>query len=70
MDTEQISVYSQTLVAVFKAAFELGFDPYAIAVQAKMDLARSVDNPREDQIVKAAGQMITESLLVAKLHTG
>ncbi|GAB0063347.1 MULTISPECIES: hypothetical protein [Pseudomonas syringae group] len=70
METEQISVYSQTLVAVFKAAFELGFDPYAIAVQAKLDIARSVDNPSEDQIIEAADQVITESLLVAKLHAG
>lgn len=37
METSLEGVYCNTLVAVFGAAFKLGFDPYALAVQAKID---------------------------------
>lgn len=60
------SVYCNTLVAVFQAAFKLGFDPYALAVQAKFDVARHLKMPSE-RLVESAEQVIDESLLVAKL---
>lgn len=66
MSTNKESAYIHALVAIFTAAFELGFDPYALAVQAKLDVAlldTKIFNPR----VAAAEQVINESLLVAKI---
>lgn len=66
MSTITESVYSNILVAMFEAAFKLGFDPYALALQAKLDVARHMDSPLEDYAARA-DQAINESLLVAKL---
>lgn len=67
MSTTQECIYCHTLVAVFSAAFRLGFDPYALAVQAKQELAGDEgDGP--SLIADAAERVINESLLVAKLR--
>ena len=68
MSTPTESVYKQTLVAIFSAAFELGFDPYALAVQAKLDVA-GYDEDMPNPIAEAAADVINESLLVAKIRT-
>jgi len=59
-------VYSNALVAVFEAAFVLGIDPYALAVQAKIDVAKYFD-PKLKKRTKHAERVITESLISAKL---
>ena len=67
MSTTQECIYCHTLVAVFSAAFRLGFDPYALAVQAKQELAGDEeDGP--SLVADAAERVINESLLVAKLR--
>lgn len=66
MPTSPESVYCNTLVAVFGAAFKLGFDPYAIAVQAKLDVAKYLEMPPM-RLRESAERVIDESLLVAKL---
>lgn len=38
MQTSTEGIYRNSLVAVFKAAFRLGYDPYALAAQAKLDV--------------------------------
>ncbi|MEG5264893.1 hypothetical protein TRP66_11360 [Pseudomonas sp. JDS28PS106] len=66
MNTLIEGIYSNSLVAVFEAAFRLGYDPYALAAQAKIDVAKllklspliSSDGPR---------RVIDESLLVARI---
>ncbi|MCI8210713.1 hypothetical protein AUC61_14335 [Pseudomonas sp. S25] len=67
MSTTQECIYCHTLVAVFSAAFRLGFDPYALAVQAKLELlGEEEDSP--SLIADAAERVINESLLVARLR--
>ncbi|MEE4341489.1 hypothetical protein V2L05_03525 [Pseudomonas alliivorans] len=66
MDMSTEGVYCNTLVAVFHAAFRLGFDPYALAVQAKLDVARYLEMPPM-LLFESAERVIDESLLVAKL---
>ncbi|MFS2159221.1 hypothetical protein ACCD10_17955 [Pseudomonas sp. Pseusp122] len=66
MESIEDRVYVHALIAVFSAAFELGFDPYALAVQAKMDVAlrdRKVLRP----LAPGVEQIINESLFVAKV---
>jgi hypothetical protein len=60
------SVYAQTLVAIFGAAFELGFDPYALALQAKIDVD-TCDKWEPLRRTESVQQVIDESLLAAKL---
>jgi hypothetical protein len=67
MSTPTESIYMQTLVAIFTAAFELGFDPYALAVQAKLDVA-GYDEEAPNPVAAAAADVINESLLVAKIR--
>ena len=67
MSTPTESVYMQTLVAIFSAAFELGFDPYALAVQAKLDVT-GYDEEMPNPISGAAADVINESLFVAKFR--
>jgi hypothetical protein len=66
MQTSSDSIYCNSLVAVFEAAFRLGYDPYALAAQAKLDIAKFLDmSPlmlRQDP-----ERIIDESLLVAKI---
>jgi hypothetical protein len=66
METSLEGVYCNTLVAVFGAAFKLGFDPYALAVQAKIDVARYLEMPPM-KLNESVERVIDESLLVAKL---
>lgn len=66
MESIEERVYVHTLIAVFSAAFELGFDPYALAVQAKMDVALR-DHKALRPLAPAAEQIINESLFVAKV---
>lgn len=66
METSLEGVYCNTLVAVFGAAFKLGFDPYALAVQAKVDVARYLEMPPM-KLSESVERVIDESLLVAKL---
>ncbi|WP_282348412.1 hypothetical protein [Pseudomonas sp. PS01301] len=66
METSPEGVYCNTLVAVFGAAFKLGFDPYALAVQAKIDVARYLEMPPM-KLSESVERVIDESLLVAKL---
>ncbi|WP_323158217.1 hypothetical protein [Pseudomonas viridiflava] len=66
MDRTDEGVYCNTLVAVFHAAFRLGFDPYALAVQTKFDVARFLEMPPM-LLFESAERVIDESLLVAKL---
>lgn len=66
METSLKGVYCNTLVAVFGAAFKLGFDPYALAVQAKIDVARYLEMPPM-KLNESVERVIDESLLVAKL---
>ncbi|QXG28013.1 hypothetical protein [Pseudomonas viridiflava] len=66
MDMTADGVYCNTLVAVFHAAFRLGFDPYALAVQAKLDVASYLEMPPM-LLFESAERVIDESLLVAKL---
>lgn len=58
--------YSITLIAIFSAAFELGSDPYALALQAKLDLNKLLDL-RPTFATQDAEQAINEALFVAKL---
>ncbi len=67
MRTTQECIYCHTLVAVFSAAFRLGFDPYALAVQAKLELLGEEEDSRS-LIADAAERVINESLLVARLR--
>lgn len=67
MSTTKECIYCHTLVAVFSAACKLGFDPYALALQAKMELLGD-DEEEPSLIAIAADRVITESLLVAKLR--
>ena len=66
MQTNLEGVYCNTMVAVFRAAFKLGFDPYALAVQAKIDVARYLEMPPM-KLNESVERVIDESLLVAKL---
>jgi len=66
MTNRSESVYAQTLVAIFGAAFELGFDPYALAMQAKFDVA-TYDKWEPLRLTESVQQVIDESLLAAKL---
>ncbi|MGV8861060.1 MAG: hypothetical protein ACOH2O_14305 [Pseudomonas sp.] len=69
MTNRSESVYAQTLVAVFGAAFELGFDPYALALQAKLDVATD-DKWEPLRRTESVQQVIDESLLAARvLHS-
>ena len=67
MSTPTESAYIQTVVAIFTAAFELGFDPYALAVQAKLDIGALVEGDT-NPVAAAAEEIINESLLVAKIR--
>jgi len=67
MSTPTESAYSQTVVAIFTAAFELGFDPYALAVQAKLDIGAFVEGDT-NPVAVAAEDIINESLLVARIR--
>ncbi len=59
-------VHSNTLIAIFSAAFELGFDPRALAEQARVDVRKLLDlRPRF--ATEDAEQAINEALFVAKL---
>ncbi|WP_095068248.1 MULTISPECIES: hypothetical protein [Pseudomonas] len=66
MQNSSEKVYCNSLVAVFHAAFQLGFDPYALAIQAKFDVASYLDMP---PLLLAEGpeRVIDESLIVARL---
>ena len=66
MGTNIEAIYSNSLVAVFEAAFKLGYDPYALAAQAKHDVAKLL---RMSPLVLSDGpeRVIDESLLVAKI---
>jgi hypothetical protein len=66
MKTATESVYIHTLVAVFSAAFDLGFDPYALAMQTKIRL-EIFDEKGLSPMAKEAEPVIDESLLVAKM---
>jgi hypothetical protein len=70
MSTTQECIYCHTLVAVFSAAFRLGFDPYALALQAKMELVGDAEEEDESTsiIACAADRVINEALLVARLR--
>lgn len=67
MSTTQESIHIHALVAIFAAAFDLGFDPYALAVQAKLEVAM-LDEGESILLAPAAEQVINESLLVAKIR--
>lgn len=66
MSTHIEGIYSNSLVAVFEAAFRLGYDPYALAAQAKLDVAKLL---RMSPMMLSDGpeRVIDESLLVAKI---
>jgi hypothetical protein len=66
MGTNIEAIYSNSLVAVFEAAFRLGYDPYALAAQAKHDVAKLL---RMSPLILSDGpeRVIDESLLVAKI---
>lgn len=66
MSTHIEGIYSNSLVAVFEAAFRLGYDPYALAAQAKLDVAKLL---RMSPLMLSDGpeRVIDESLLVAKI---
>ncbi len=69
MSATQECIYSHSLVAVFSAAFRLGFDPYALALQAKMELLGDREDDEGPSILAcAADRVINESLLVARLR--
>lgn len=68
MKTAQEIAYIHALVAVFSAAFELGYDPYALAVQAKVDL-QLFDEDVLEPFGPIAERIINESLLVAKIRS-
>lgn len=69
MSTTQECIYCHTLVAVFSAAFRLGFDPYALALQAKMELVGDGESEDGSSLIAwAADRVINESLLVARLR--
>lgn len=61
-------VYSCTLVAVFAAAFKLGFDPCALVVQAKLELEGYSKLP-QPALTKRVGRVLDDSLRIARtLH--
>ncbi|MFK7699681.1 hypothetical protein [Pseudomonas caspiana] len=69
MSTTQEGIYCHTLVAVFCAAFRLGFDPYALALQAKMELLGDGESEDSSNLITwDADRVINESLLVARLR--
>lgn len=60
------NIYCNSLIAVFDAAFKLGLDPYALAVQANLNLAKYWEfSPL--MVSQRAYQVIEESLLTARL---
>ncbi len=66
MQTSTEGIYCNSLVAVFEAAFRLGYDPYALAAQAKLDVARFLEmSPL--MLRQGPERVIDESLLVAKI---
>lgn len=66
MQNSSEKVYCNSLVAVFHAAFQLGFDPYALAVQAKFNVAIYLDiSPL--MLAEGPERIIDESLIVARL---
>jgi hypothetical protein len=66
METSIEGIYSNSLVAVFEAAFRLGYDPYALAAQAKLDVAKLL---RMSPLMLSYGpeRVIDESLRVARI---
>ena len=66
MQTSIEGIYCNSLVAVFEAAFRLGYDPYALAAQAKLDVARML-NMSPSMLRQGPERVIDESLLVAKI---
>jgi hypothetical protein len=66
MGTNIEAIYSNSLVAVFEAAFRLGYDPYALAAQAKHDVAKLL---RLSPLMLSDGpeRVIEESLVVARI---
>ena len=66
MQSVENRIYIHTLIAVFSAAFDLGFDPYALAAEAKMLVA--LQDPEDSgSLVPGAEQIINESLFAAKV---
>lgn len=60
------NIYCNSLIAVFDAAFKLGLDPYALAVQANLNLKKYWEfSPR--MVSQRACHVIEESLLTARL---
>ena len=66
MQISSESIYSNSLVAVFDAAFKLGLDPYALAVRANLNLTRYWEFSPQMASQRAC-QIIEESLLRARL---